>query len=89
VVRRRYMMLANMPSTRGRREAHPEHVGLDGEACGGLVRRNWWLRPSEKMSSTGTLQDAPARFLAWAEQEEGGDDDGGHGGARGCPNRRR
>jgi hypothetical protein len=41
------------------------------------------------LSLTVTLQDAPARFLVLAEQVEGEEDDGVHGLARECSNRRR
>jgi hypothetical protein len=44
---------------------------------------------SEKMSLTVMLQRSSARFLAWAEQVEVGEDDGDHGMARECSNHRR
>jgi hypothetical protein len=68
--------------------AHPEHDERDGEARGGLVRRNRLLPPSEKTRSMTVLREAMARFLLHGGQVEHGDDDGGHGDARGGSNRR-
>jgi hypothetical protein len=81
-------MLTSRPSTLGGREAHAEHVGLDGEGGGGLVCRNWQMSASEKMSLTATLHDTLVRFVALAERVEVGEDDGGHGSAWGGSNRR-
>jgi hypothetical protein len=69
--------------------AHPEHDERDGEARGGLVRRNRLLPPSEKTRSMTVLREAMARFLLPCEQVEHGDDDGELGDAWGGSRHRR
>jgi hypothetical protein len=60
--------------------AHRGYEGGDGRVGGAPERRNRRLQPSERPSSTETLEGTPGRFLVQVEHVEGGEDDGGHGG---------